>query len=138
MPDDEGAASRRRGARPRARGDLARREVADAADDAFEGLGEALRGLRERPGSPHRVEELAHRAGLSPDRFSRRVRALFGLSPSQLVIKVRVDAARRMLREGEDPIARIALACGYCDQSAFTRQFKAVTGLTPAQYRGLS
>ncbi len=109
----------------------------DAADGAVEGLAEALRDLHERPGRLHRVEELAHRAGLSPDRFSRRVRTLFGLSPSQLVIRVRVDAARRMLREGAAPIARIALACGYCDQSAFTRQFKAVTGLTPAQYRGL-
>lgn len=110
----------------------------DPLDGAVEGLAEVLNDLHERPGSPHRVEELALRAGLSHDRFSRRVRALFGLSPSQLVIKVRVDAARRMLREGEDPIARIALACGYCDQSAFARQFKAVTGLTPAQYRGLS
>ncbi|MHB8799291.1 MAG: helix-turn-helix domain-containing protein [Thermoanaerobaculia bacterium] len=110
----------------------------DAPDGAVEGLAEVLRDLHARPGSSHRVEELAHRAGLSPDRFSRRVRALFGLSPSQLVIKVRVDAARRMLREGEDPIARVALACGYCDQSAFTRQFKAATGLTPAQYRGIA
>jgi PAS fold. len=42
----------------------------DAADGAVEGLAEALRDLHERPGSPHRVEELAHRAGLSPDRFS--------------------------------------------------------------------
>ena len=109
----------------------------DAADGAVEGLAEALRDLHERPGSPHRVEELAHRAGLSPDRFSRRGRALFGPSPPPLAIKVRVDAARRMLREGDDAIARIALSCGYCDQSAFTRQFKAATGLTPAQYRGL-
>lgn len=101
----------------------------------LEGLAEVLRLLHEKPGGPHRVEELARRAGLSSDRFSRRVRALFGLSASQLVIKVRVDAARRMLREGDAPIARVALACGYCDQSAFTRQFKAVTGLTPAQYR---
>jgi len=108
----------------------------DAGSASLEGLAEVLRLLHETPGGPHRVEELARRAGLSPDRFSRRVRALFGLSASQLVIKVRVDAARRMLREGNAPIARVALACGYCDQSAFTRQFKAVTGLTPAQYRG--
>jgi AraC-like DNA-binding protein len=101
----------------------------------FEGLAGVLRLLHERPGGPHRVEELARLAELSPSRFSRRVRALFGLSASQLVIKVRVDAARRMLRESAAPIARVALACGYCDQSAFTRQFKAVTGLTPVQYR---
>ncbi len=108
----------------------------DPGDGALEGLAETLRLLHERPGGPHRVEALARRAGLSPERFSRRVRALFGLSASQLVIKVRVDAARRMLRETDAPIARVALACGYCDQSALTRQFKAATGLTPAQYRG--
>ena len=102
----------------------------------LEGLAGVLRLLHERPGGCHRVEELARLAGLSPDRFSRRVRSLFGLSPTQLVIKVRVDAARRMLRETAAPIARVALACGYCDQSAFTRQFKAVAGLTPALYRG--
>lgn len=108
----------------------------DALDGSIEGLAGVLEALHEHPGDSHRVEVLARRAGLSPDRFTRRVRALFGLSPTQLVIKVRVDAARRMLRDTAAPIARVALACGYCDQSAFTRQFKAVTGLTPAQYRG--
>ena len=107
----------------------------DPGSGSLAGLAEAVRIVHEHPGRPHRVEELARRAGLSSDRFSRRVRAVFGLSASQLVIKVRIDAARRMLRESQSPIARIALACGYCDQSAFTRQFKAVTGLTPAQYR---
>lgn len=107
----------------------------DPGNGSLEGLAEALRHLHEKRGGPHRVAELARRAGLSPDRFSRRVRALFGLTPAQLVIKVRVDAARRMLRETGAPLARVALACGYCDQSAFSRQFKAVTGLTPAQYR---
>ena len=108
----------------------------DALDASVEGLAGVLEALHEHPGDPHRVEELARRAGLSPARFSRRTRALFGLSAAQLVVKVRIDAARRMLLDRETPIARIALACGYCDQSAFTRQFKAVTGLTPAQYRG--
>ena len=107
----------------------------DPGSGSLAGLAEAVRIVHEHPGRPHRVEELARRAGLSSARFSRRVRAVFGLSASQLVIKVRIDAARRMLREADAPIARIALACGYCDQSAFTRQFKAVTGLTPVQYR---
>lgn len=108
----------------------------DVLDDAVEGLAEVLAGLHERPGGQHRVEELARKARLSPARFSRRIRALFGLSPSQLVVKVRIDAARRLLLDRTTPIAGVALACGYCDQSAFSRQFKAVTGLTPAQYRG--
>jgi AraC-like DNA-binding protein len=32
-------------------------------------------------------------------------------------------------------VARIALDCGYSDQSAFSRQFKQVTGISPAAYR---
>jgi AraC-like DNA-binding protein len=84
---------------------------------------------------PLRVAALAAMARLSPYRFTRRIRLLFGLTPAQLIIKTRLDAARRMLREGELPVGQIAVACGYCDQSAFTRQFKAAVGLTPAQYR---
>lgn len=107
----------------------------DVLDDSVEGLAGVLSQLHDDPAGPHRVEELARQAGLSPARFSRRIRALFGVSAAQLVVKVRIDAARRMLLDRKTPIAGIALACGYCDQSAFTRQFKAVTGLTPAQYR---
>ena len=40
-----------------------------------------------------------------------------------------------MLRRDGTSIADIALCCGFCDQSAFTRQFKAVTGLTPSVFR---
>jgi PAS domain S-box-containing protein len=98
-------------------------------------LAEAVRLIREEFARPLRLEDLAARAGLSAFRFSRRVRGLFGLSPTRLLIKTRVDAACRMLVEGSRSISEIAQACGYCDQSAFTRQFKAVVGLPPARYR---
>ena len=108
---------------------------APAAGAAMADLAAALRHVREHVDRPLRVAELAALAHLSKYRFARRVRALFGLTPAQLVIKTRIDAAREMLREGSAPIGAIALACGYCDQSALTRQFKAAVGLTPAQYR---
>ena len=86
-------------------------------------------------GEPLKVEELAVLARLSEYQFARRIKALFGITPAQLIIKTRLDAARRLLSEGDEPVAAIALACGYCDQSAFTRQFKAAVGLTPLEYR---
>ena len=72
---------------------------------------------------------------MSVYRFSRRIRSLFGLTPAQLIAQTRLDAARAMLAAGSAPIAEIAIACGYCDQSAFSRQFRRVAGLTPTEYR---
>jgi AraC-like DNA-binding protein len=98
-------------------------------------LAGVVRHIQEHYDRPLRVEALAAMAQLSPYRLTRRIRLLFGLTPAQLIIKTRLDAARQMLREGKSSIGQVAVACGYCDQSAFTRQFKAAVGLTPAQYR---
>ncbi|MGH8179969.1 MAG: helix-turn-helix domain-containing protein, partial [Steroidobacteraceae bacterium] len=54
----------------------------------------------------------------------------------QWLSKLRIEAAMRMLR-GEQSIASIGLACGFTDQSAFTRQFKATAGITPRDYRAV-
>jgi len=103
---------------------------------SLEDLAETVLHIQEHYAEPLRVDRLAAMARMSPYQLTRRIRALFGLTPAQLIIKTRVDAARHMLH-GAEPIGLIAVACGYCDQSALTRQFKAVVGLTPAQYRDL-
>ena len=59
----------------------------------------------------------------------------FGLTPRQFIAKTRIAAASRLLREGRQSIAEVALACGFYDHSAFTRAFRAVTGVTPRQFR---
>ena len=63
------------------------------------------------------------------------MKRFFGLTPSQFIAKTRIAAASRLLRETEQSIADIALACGFYDQSAFTRTFRAMTGVTPTQFR---
>lgn len=82
-----------------------------------------------------RVADLAIRAGLSAYQFEQRIRKIFQLTAGQLIQKTRMEAAVQRLRETNDPIATIALDCGYSDQSAFTRQFKQTTGLSPSEYR---
>ncbi len=84
-----------------------------------------------------RVEDLARMADISPYQLNRRIRAIFGITPTQLIAKTRIDSASLLLREGKTPIAEIAQRVGYCDQSAFSRQFKARVGLTPRQYRAM-
>lgn len=82
-----------------------------------------------------RMEELAEISGLSLGQFERRMKKLFHLSPGQYVMKVRIQAAARMLSEQDDSIASVALETGFCDQAALSRHFKQVTGLSPAAYR---
>ncbi|WP_229459430.1 AraC family transcriptional regulator [Massilia cavernae] len=82
------------------------------------------------------MEELARRAGLSLARVERLFQKVFHYSPRQLLLQTRLSAAMAMIESGSQAsIADIAYACGYTDHSAFSRQFKAHTGMSPVQYR---
>lgn len=78
---------------------------------------------------------LARRSNLSSQRLARLIKRLFGLTPSQFITKSRIAAASRMLRESDQSISEIALACGFYDHSAFTRAFRSATGTTPTGFR---
>jgi AraC-like DNA-binding protein len=95
----------------------------------------ALDHIRSNCGSKIRVEELSGICGLSIYQLNRRLRAIFGITVSQLITKSRIDVASEMLREETLPIAEVAYSCGYFDQSAFSRVFRRTVGLTPRQYR---
>jgi AraC-like DNA-binding protein len=98
-------------------------------------LAAVVQHIQSHFGETLRIGDLAGRAGLSPYQFDRRIRRIFQLTTGQFILKVRMDAAVRRLRETEDPIAMIALDCGYSDQSAFTRQFRQTVGLSPSEFR---
>jgi len=78
---------------------------------------------------------LASRSGLTPNRLSRLTKRLFGLTPGQFITKIRIAAASRMLRDSDRSVSEIAHACGFYDHSAFTRAFRAATGMTPTKFR---
>ncbi|MHC8305821.1 PAS domain-containing protein [Pseudomonas sp. PB3P13] len=80
------------------------------------------------------LAELTRIAGISVAQLERYCKRIFHLTPRQMIQKVRLEHAHRLLHT-ELPITEVALQCGYTDHSAFTRQFKALTGFTPRQYR---
>ena len=103
----------------------------------FRGLAESVRHIQAHFGETLRLEDLAARAALSAYQFEQRMKKLFDVTAGQFVMRTRIEAACDRLRAGGAPIADIALECGFYDQSAFARQFKAATGLTPTEYRRL-
>jgi len=80
-------------------------------------------------------DETAKHAGISPSHFSRLLKERTGRSFTELLRQCRVDLACDLLLSTEEPLAHIADACGFCDQSYFTRVFQDVKGTTPKQYR---
>lgn len=103
--------------------------------DRFAEVASALDHIQSNFGMGLRVEELAAISGLSAYQLNRRLRAIFGITAGQFITKTRIDASSEMLRSGDRPIAEVANACGYFDQSAFARVFRRTVGLTPRQYR---
>jgi PAS domain S-box-containing protein len=112
--------------------DLRRRQDDRAEVDAFAAV---MTLASEHLSRTVEVAELAAVAGLSQTQLERRMRRAFGLSPRQYLLRIRVDEAIRRLAGTDEPLADIAHACGWYDQSAFTRQFTRVAGCTPGEYR---
>jgi AraC-like DNA-binding protein len=104
-------------------------------DGPYPMVARAIEHLRQNFDEPVRIEELAELAHLSVARFERVIKRLFRVTPVQLLTRVRLEAAARMLAGGESSIAEVAHACGYSDHSAFCRQFKATVDMTPTEFR---
>lgn len=106
------------------------------SDPSYRHLRSMMDYLAANFGETVRIETLARRSGVSVAQLERRVHAVFQLTPRQLLAKFRIDAAMRLLA-GADSISAIGQSCGFTDQSAFSRQFKARVGMTPNRYRAL-
>jgi AraC-like DNA-binding protein len=93
--------------------------------------------LRAEYCEPLRLNELAMSMNLHPGRLSRSFRRATGKTIGDYVRDLRVQHVLRQLAASDQPVAELALAAGYFDQSHCTREFKRATGLTPAAYRAL-
>lgn len=102
---------------------------------AYQKLAEIDAYIREHFSRPITLKELTAIAGLSIAQLERHCKRIFQLTPRQMIHKARLGEASRLLRE-DLSITEVALRCGYTDHSAFSRQFRALTGVSPSEYRG--
>lgn len=108
----------------------------DKQHSSFNRIQSAFKYMQLNYGSPLRVQSLAKIAGVSVAQLERQFKRVFQATPQQLLTKLRIEEAMRLLH-GDSNIAEIGQACGFSDQSAFSRQFKAVVGMPPKDYRAL-
>ena len=99
------------------------------------GLAAALAAIRSDVAHPWRLDELAGIADLSPKQLQRLCRRTLGISPQQLVQRLRLEEAVRLATTTRWSMGEIAAECGFYDQASFTKQFRKVLGLTPSAYR---
>ena len=109
----------------------------DSRHSAYERLDHALKYMQAHHGENLRIKTLADLAGVSVAQLERHFRRVFQLTPQQLLTKMRIESAMRLLQDDQS-IAAIGQICGFADQSAFARQFKATVGMTPRDFRTLT
>lgn len=98
-------------------------------------LRRALELIEQRYATRLGVRDIADAAGLSPSHLHAEFRRQLDKTPARHLADVRLDAAIERLRGGDEPIAQIALACGYSEQSALGRALRRCRGTTPAALR---
>jgi AraC-like DNA-binding protein len=111
-------------------------QAPEGSHPAYQRLAAVAAYIQENYAKPLALPQLAKLANMSVAQIERYFHKIFHLTPRQMLIKARLDAASTLLG-GDASITDIATLCGYNDHSAFTRQFKATVGMTPSQYRAL-
>jgi AraC family transcriptional regulator len=81
------------------------------------------------------LEEVASSCGLSADTFSRMFCRTTGVPPYRWLSAQRIERAKELLANTKHGLAEVAIACGFADQSHFTRAFSRAVRISPGEWR---
>jgi AraC-like DNA-binding protein/mannose-6-phosphate isomerase-like protein (cupin superfamily) len=81
-----------------------------------------------------KLEQLAEIANLHPNYLCTLFRKYMGTSPMTYLSRVRMQRARKLLRETDLNIRQVAEQTGFNSASFFSKRFKAIMGIPPAEY----
>ena len=98
-------------------------------------VGRALASLHAEPARDWTLDELARATGVSRSVIAERFARCVGETPMRYLTLWRMQLAARLLTDGATKVAAIGEQVGFRSESAFSRTFKKVTGLSPTQWR---
>ena len=112
----------------------------ETPDPSRGGLSPALKNricdfIEEHIGEKISLGALSSMAGLSTNHFARAFQQSVGIPPHRYLLRRRVQHVEQMLRETQLPLAQIAQAAGFADQSHLARHFRRLTGMSPSLAR---
>jgi AraC family transcriptional regulator len=93
--------------------------------------------LHDDPAAPVSLGSLARTVGVHPVTLARGFRRAYGCSVGEYLRRLRIVQAARRLEDSDLPLAEIAMAAGFADQSHFSNVFKRQTGFSPSVFRRL-
>lgn len=82
-----------------------------------------------------KLADLAQLLGMSQFHFSHLFKQSIGTAPYQYLLQQRIEKAKQLLKQTDQPIIEIALLCGFNSHSHLSKQFRQLTGITPKAYR---
>jgi AraC family transcriptional regulator len=97
-----------------------------------------VEAVEANPGANHTISMLAQECNLSSSYFARAFKETTGLAPHQWLTRKRIEHACRMLAQTSMELSEIALACGFADQSHFSRVFARQEKRSPGKWRRLA
>ncbi|UUZ79806.1 AraC family transcriptional regulator [Paenibacillus sp. P26] len=97
-------------------------------------IAKAVEAIRNRPAHAWTIPELASLSGYHPTYFAELFREATGYTPKHYLVLERIKQAQRLLLR-EKSVEAVALKLGYSSVHYFCRNFKAVTGLTPTEFK---
>ncbi len=91
--------------------------------------------MQEHFTSAIRIPELSKMEHLSPSRYHDLFVEQMHTTPTRYLLALRMEQAKRLLRDSRLPVAEVARLCGYEDGRFFIKRFSLYAGCTPGEYR---